>query len=333
MEQVIVGMSESLTCIACRLEFSDNLVMREHYKTDFHRFNLKRKAAGLPSVPQLLFDQKVASSLNPKQNTKGTKHLKNPEKVKKNGISPVVTPTPEPGEVYPVEFEKDEEQIFAEREANAVKLGPEDCLFDSHKSLTLDENMEYMLNNFSFFIPSIDYLTDIVGLLDYLGQKITVGYQCIYCDKDFRTMRGARHHMFEKGHTMMQWENSSEYSEFYKFPESSTTIAQLINENGEIEKSNLAYVEPMTGELILTGKNGTKTLGVRHFSTYYKQKDHRYLSHQLTTSLIQEHKRLAVIEYQRKVNCGVKHSQNSNNRIRKQANMIMHFRDQNGQIL
>jgi pre-60S factor REI1 len=66
-----------ITCIACRLEFTDNVVMKEHYKSDFHRFNLKRKAAGLPSVNQQLFDQKVQSATNPKQAKKGTGHLKN----------------------------------------------------------------------------------------------------------------------------------------------------------------------------------------------------------------------------------------------------------------
>jgi pre-60S factor REI1 len=51
------------------------------------------------------------------------------------------------------------------------------------------------LNNFSFFIPSIDYLTDVAGLMDYLGQKITVGYTCLYCNKEFAAMKSVRHHM------------------------------------------------------------------------------------------------------------------------------------------
>lgn len=52
--------SDVMTCIACKLEFTDNTLMRDHYKSDFHRFNLKRKSAGLPSVNQVLFDEKVA---------------------------------------------------------------------------------------------------------------------------------------------------------------------------------------------------------------------------------------------------------------------------------
>jgi len=54
--------------------------MKEHYKTDFHRFNLKRKSVGLPSVPQNLYDQKVAAASTAKEDSKGKSHLKNPEK-------------------------------------------------------------------------------------------------------------------------------------------------------------------------------------------------------------------------------------------------------------
>jgi len=60
-----------LTCLSCRLEFANSDLMKDHYKTEFHRFNLKRKAAGLPSVTQDIFDQKVESSLNPKKKQKG----------------------------------------------------------------------------------------------------------------------------------------------------------------------------------------------------------------------------------------------------------------------
>lgn len=320
---------DKITCIACRLEFTDNGVMREHYKSDFHRFNLKRKAANLPSVSQELFDQKVASSAA-KESQKGTQHLKNPEKQQKKVVNP---PTTKKVDSENFDGEKTDEQVFAEREANAVKLSLEDSLFDNHKSATLDENLEYMMNNFSFFIPSIDYLADVAGLMDYLGQKITVGYTCLYCNKEFAAMKSVRHHMIEKAHCMMQWDYVDEYEDFYKFPPKST-VAQYISETGELEETDFAHIEPSTGELVLVSKDGgTKTLGLRQYSIAYKQKDHRYMNHQLTTSLVQEHKRLAAIEHQKKVNVGVKKQQNYQNRIRKQANMIMHFKDQNGQIM
>ena len=49
----------NLTCITCRLYFSNAKDQKLHFKSDLHRFNLKRKVASLPSVTQQIFDLKV----------------------------------------------------------------------------------------------------------------------------------------------------------------------------------------------------------------------------------------------------------------------------------
>ncbi|XP_044471161.1 cytoplasmic 60S subunit biogenesis factor REI1 homolog 1-like [Mangifera indica] len=44
-----------LTCNACNKEFSDDAEQKLHYKSDWHRYNLKRKVAGVPGVTEALF--------------------------------------------------------------------------------------------------------------------------------------------------------------------------------------------------------------------------------------------------------------------------------------
>lgn len=44
-----------LTCNACNKEFTDDSEQRLHYKSDWHRYNLKRKVAGVPGVTEALF--------------------------------------------------------------------------------------------------------------------------------------------------------------------------------------------------------------------------------------------------------------------------------------
>ncbi|KAJ0031902.1 hypothetical protein Pint_12623 [Pistacia integerrima] len=44
-----------LTCNACNKEFSDDTEQKLHYKSDWHRYNLKRKVAGVPGVTEALF--------------------------------------------------------------------------------------------------------------------------------------------------------------------------------------------------------------------------------------------------------------------------------------
>lgn len=41
---------DSFTCISCRVMFKNGENQRLHYKTDWHRYNLKRKVAELPPV-------------------------------------------------------------------------------------------------------------------------------------------------------------------------------------------------------------------------------------------------------------------------------------------
>lgn len=49
----------SYTCISCRVAFTDGDVQRAHYKTDWHRYNLKRKVADMPPVTAENFQDRV----------------------------------------------------------------------------------------------------------------------------------------------------------------------------------------------------------------------------------------------------------------------------------
>ncbi|KAL0324026.1 UNVERIFIED_CONTAM: Cytoplasmic 60S subunit biogenesis factor REI12 [Sesamum calycinum] len=44
-----------LTCNACNKEFVDEVEQKFHYKSEWHRYNLKRKVAGVPGVTETLF--------------------------------------------------------------------------------------------------------------------------------------------------------------------------------------------------------------------------------------------------------------------------------------
>lgn len=49
----------SFTCLNCRVRFKDTNLQRDHYKTDWHRYNLKRKVAELPPVTAEEFQKRV----------------------------------------------------------------------------------------------------------------------------------------------------------------------------------------------------------------------------------------------------------------------------------
>ena len=47
------------TCITCHVAFNNGELQRAHYKTDWHRYNLKRKVADLGPITAADFAEKV----------------------------------------------------------------------------------------------------------------------------------------------------------------------------------------------------------------------------------------------------------------------------------
>lgn len=47
------------TCLSCLIGFPDGDAQRGHYRSDHHRYNMKRRVAGLPPISTLAFNQKV----------------------------------------------------------------------------------------------------------------------------------------------------------------------------------------------------------------------------------------------------------------------------------
>lgn len=50
------------TCLSCSLAFVDASSQREHYATELHRYNARRRVAGLQPVTKETFESKVQSS-------------------------------------------------------------------------------------------------------------------------------------------------------------------------------------------------------------------------------------------------------------------------------
>ncbi|CEF64072.1 Zinc finger protein 622 [Strongyloides ratti] len=51
-------MEITFTCITCKVKFANGDLQRDHYKSEWHRYNLKRKEADLPPITFKLFEEK-----------------------------------------------------------------------------------------------------------------------------------------------------------------------------------------------------------------------------------------------------------------------------------
>ncbi|XP_021114288.1 zinc finger protein 622 isoform X2 [Heterocephalus glaber] len=97
-----------------------------------------------------------------------------------------------------------------------------DCLFCSHHSSSLVKNVAHMTKVHSFFIPDIEYLSDLKGLIKYLGEKVGVGKICLWCNekgKSFYSTEAVQAHMSDKSHCKLFTDGDAalEFADFYDF--------------------------------------------------------------------------------------------------------------------
>jgi len=352
------------TCNSCSVAFAGADLQRDHYRSDWHRYNLKRKVATLPPVTLDNFQQRVAAEtaknvedskdqasyctlcrkhfsttnsysnhlkskkhkdLDAKNSPKvaeeevdeeevdeeevDTQQMSEDEKVKqKNKRNEEIRESMKTGSDAPqgnvaaggdatkkpststksekmaVEEEEDEDDEDWDGEA----LGEEECLFCSFVSTSINNNVHHMTKKHSFFIPDIEYLVDLEGLIVYLGQKVGEGRLCLWCNEKgrmFHTTRGVQQHMLDKGHCKMLHDGDAvfEYADFYDYRssypdhdekekkgeaaggETSMEVA-IVEEEDEVE---VVELEEEDYQLVLPSG---ATIGHRSLQRYYRQK-------------------------------------------------------------
>lgn len=142
-----------------------------------------------------------------------------------------------------------------------------------------------MEKHHGFFIPDIEYLHDLEGLITYLGEKVAIGNVCLYCNtksKIFSSLEAVQDHMTELSHCKLYYDpNDGELDDFYDFSADWKDIPHEEGENGEIIAKYGVYYHSLTdkrptftvsedgSELIFT--NG-KTIGHRSFCVFYRQR-------------------------------------------------------------
>jgi pre-60S factor REI1 len=189
--------------------FSSRQELADHYKSDWHKYNLKRREAGLPLLLESDFQARLAAALSLRQEDvrDGTDHLKKGKKQKQkkskknedNGTNPKAAPSvvvksqaaayekmkeeteeeeqpvvEEDNKNPTVEMEEEEKEEEAAEEA--VVIDPKQCLFDRHFSASVEANAERMYRKYGLFIPDREYLTDLEGLIGYCHEKIKLGH-------------------------------------------------------------------------------------------------------------------------------------------------------------
>lgn len=201
------------TCLNCNVRFANADVQREHYKTDWHRYNLKRRVGELPPVTAEEFQKRVLqqrvsdeqaqqeislhcnecrknfiSDKSYENHLNSKKHRENvllAEKKAQNLGSQADAPmkqTQAKEQIQAEEEEADDKDMEIEEvdsdewdEDFDNPIANNDCIFCPNHSEDLVDNVKHMSSVHSFFIPDTEYITDLDGLLLYLGEKVARG--------------------------------------------------------------------------------------------------------------------------------------------------------------
>lgn len=201
--------------------FASRSELADHYKSDWHKYNLKRREAGLTLLEEKEFKARLQAALalrKEKEKKNGTDHIKNlnkkdyskkkqnkktnNNKVNNNAVISSSDDTKmevEEGKPPSEENSDNNDNINNDETTKATRssrlpaalvesqenpeIDPKQCLFDQHQSETLDENVKYMQKAYGFFLPDQDCLVDLEGLLGYAHEKIKLGHYCLYCEK------------------------------------------------------------------------------------------------------------------------------------------------------
>jgi pre-60S factor REI1 len=65
------------------------------------------------------------------------------------------------------------------------------CLFCNKESEGVKKSLDHMRLVHSFFIPDVDCLINLKGLLSYIAERIHLGALCLQCGRGFANGRSA----------------------------------------------------------------------------------------------------------------------------------------------
>jgi pre-60S factor REI1 len=152
--------------------FASRTELANHYKSDWHKYNLKRREAGLALLQEVDFQARweAALALRKEKEAKahnGKDHLKDSKKNSKKRnkqqqdettttvAATTSTTMTDAASSTPIETAVGDTPVPMETaEIEEIPdIHPNQSLFDAHISETLEENVEYMHKHYGFFLP------------------------------------------------------------------------------------------------------------------------------------------------------------------------------------
>ena len=96
---------------------------------------------------------------------------------------------------YNATKEMSELEYIEHKMATAADFDECSDLFSTHYAKSMEDNLAHMARTHGFYIPYMDYVTDLRGLLTYLLEMVYVGNVAIVSGKQFHSLEAVQAHM------------------------------------------------------------------------------------------------------------------------------------------
>eukprot|EP00299_Pterocystis_sp_00344_P010364 c4611_g1_i1.p1 GENE.c4611_g1_i1~~c4611_g1_i1.p1 ORF type:complete len:406 (+),score=100.59 c4611_g1_i1:43-1218(+) len=236
------------SCLSCAAVFGSAAEQKDHYHSEWHRHNLKRKVANLLPLSEAAFNERVTALTAQQQNQPQSRrhecaicrksfhsdkayeqHINSKKHREREGESDstrrdtqnaegkdlVIAPgLSEPMTEEEMEAEMQRKLELCEKRPNTL------CLFCNKPSESLEGNLQHMAVAHGLFIPDVEYLHDVDGLVTYLKEKLCVGHVCLWCNgkgRSFQSLESVQGHMLDKSHCRIMYEEPEDWDEFADF--------------------------------------------------------------------------------------------------------------------
>ena len=210
----------TFTCYtAPGVAFGSEEEMKAHYQTEWHRYNLKRKVAGLAPLTRELYLQRAAREQEKDAAAAakvggGRKQAREERRAMKVAAD-AANPRSKVAH-HEATASMDAEAYMRYKIRHAAPFGEGSDLFSSHESADLASNLAHMARAHGFFVPWIEYCVDVPGLIKYLQEKVYVANMDLVKEKPFHSVEAVQAHMRDKSLCRFELEgNEDEYEAFY----------------------------------------------------------------------------------------------------------------------
>ncbi|XP_045542659.1 zinc finger protein 622 isoform X2 [Papilio machaon] len=261
---VVIKTPDFYTCITCQVLFKTADLQKEHYKLDWHRYNLNRKVASILPVTLEEFEKRAKE------------HKESAEAVRdESAYCTYCSKLFNTKNAYNNHLNSKKHK---QAEEKSIKEGNDDHSnhSDTESFVKIDnvDNLPIKNEPEKFVVVKPVGSGDEDIETDSEIEEISQGYMCLWCNETGRTfysLEAARGHMIDKGHCKMLHEGLAlaEYADFYDYSssypdhkegEENMDVDNEVEEPANLEESDYQLVLP-SGVLV----------GHRSLMRYYKQ--------------------------------------------------------------